>query len=66
MRNQVCLCKALLDVDRDPDFLVWLDNEGGPEHSPEEPTDDYVQEFDPMMNADFVLRWKQPEPQISD
>ncbi len=55
----ICLCQALLEVDRDPDFLVWLENEGGPEHGPEEPTDEYVQEFDPAMNADFVLRWKQ-------
>jgi hypothetical protein len=55
----ICLCRVLLEVDRDPDFLVWLENDGGSEHGPEEPTDDYIQEFNPVMNADFVLRWKQ-------
>ena len=58
----VCLCEALQALDRDPDYLVWTDNQGGPEHGPEEPTDDYVQAFDPAGNADFTLRWSQVEP----
>lgn len=58
----VCLCQALRLIDYDPDFLVWLENEGGPEHGPEEPTLDYERDFDPIGNADYRLTWRQPEP----
>ena len=61
----LCLCRALQAVDRDPDYLVWIDNTGGPEHGPEDPSDDYVRDFDPAANADFALTWHQPEPSPS-
>lgn len=59
------LCAALQDMDLEPGILIWMENSGGREHGPEEVTDDYVQEFDPEGNADFTLRWRQPEA-VSD
>ncbi len=56
-----CLCEVLQALDRDPDFLVWIHNQGSREHGPEEPTDDYVRAFDPAGNADFTLTWSQPQ-----
>src|ERR1700710_1710024 len=41
----ICLCRVLQDLNMDPDFLVWVENEGDREHGPEEPTDDYIREF---------------------
>ncbi len=57
----VCLCQALQAIDCDPDYLVWVENEGGAEHGPEEPVDDYIKAFDPRGNAEFVLEWRQAE-----
>ena len=62
----VCLCQALQAIDRDPAFLVWVHNEGGSEHGPEEPTEDYEQEFNPVGNADYVLTWCEPELETSE
>lgn len=59
----ICLCQVLQLLDVDPDVLVWVENAGGPEHGPDEPTDDYVREFNPQANANHVLSWSQPEPQ---
>jgi hypothetical protein len=51
----VCLCQALQPLDLDPNFLVRLENESGPEPSLHEPTLDYMREFRPSENADFRL-----------
>lgn len=57
----VCLCRALQVLDLAPDFLVWLENESGPEPSPHEPTRDYIRDFSPRENADFKLTWGGPD-----
>ena len=61
----LCLCQALQALDRDPDSLVWVENTGGPEHGPEDPSEEHISEFDPRGNADFTLRWRQAEPRLS-
>jgi hypothetical protein len=53
----ICLCEALEGLDLAPDFLVWMENESGPESSPHEPTRDYIRDFSPHENADFRLTW---------
>ena len=57
----ICLYQPLQAIDRDPDYWVWVENLGGPESRPNEPTDDYLAEFNPETNAGFTLTWKQPE-----
>jgi hypothetical protein len=61
----VCLRQALRPLDLDPDFLVWLENESGPEPGPHDPTQDYMREFRPRENADFRLTWPGSEPERS-
>ena len=61
----VCLCQALQAIDLDPDYLVWVENAGGPEHGPEDPSDDYATEFDPAGNADFRFTWRQAGPVLA-
>lgn len=53
----VCLCKALQGLNLGSDFLVWIENESGPEPSPHDPTRDYIRDFSPNGNADFKLTW---------
>ena len=62
----ICLRQVLQALDHDPDFFVWLENEGGPEHGPEEATQEYEREFDPVRNADYRLTWREPRPQAPD
>lgn len=59
------LCQVLQAIDHDPDFLVWLDNEGGPEHGLEEPTQDYERAFNPAGDADYVLTWREAESVVA-
>lgn len=47
----ICLCEVLQFLDREPGSLIWIENQGGPEHGPEEQTDSYLDEFDPVENA---------------
>ena len=61
----VCLCQALQAIDLEPGYLVWVENAGGPEHGPEDPSDDYLGEFDPIGNADFKLTWHEPMPVLA-
>jgi hypothetical protein len=44
----ICLCQPLQAIDRDPDYWVWLENLGDPEFRPNEPTNDYLAEFNPI------------------
>lgn len=53
----ICLCRVLQILDLDPDFLVWMENESGPQPSPHELTRDYIRDFCPRENADFKLTW---------
>jgi hypothetical protein len=57
----ICLCQSLHAFERGPDFLIWVENAGGPEPYPGDPTNDYLQDFDPKGNADVTLEWRQPE-----
>ena len=56
----VCLCRVLQAIDRKPDYLVWVENRGGPEPSPHDPSTSYVPKFDPISNADHTVRWGEP------
>lgn len=53
----ICLCRALQTLDRDPDFLIWLENNGEPKPHGKEPTVGYFREFQPKENADYRLTW---------
>lgn len=57
----VCLCRVLKAIDRLPDFLVWVENKGGPLRSPNEVTRDYVCELQPDKKAHFPLVWDGPD-----
>ena len=58
----VCLCQVLEAIDLEPGFLGWVENAGGPERSPNDPSEKYVPNYDPIGNADHKLCWRQPMP----
>jgi hypothetical protein len=61
----VCLCQVLQEVGRSTDFLVWVENEGGPRPSPNERTAVYFRQFRPKEKANYRLVWMEPELSIS-
>jgi hypothetical protein len=61
----ICLCQVLQQVNRKPDFLVWIENESGPRSHGRETTVACVRQFQPKKMADYRLIWRQPKPSIS-
>ena len=56
----ICLCRVLQAIDRDLDFIAWIENKSGPVPHDHEPTVGYVRDFQPDLNADFTLVWDGP------
>lgn len=59
----ICMGQVLKLIGADPDFVVWVTNERGREHSSDE-VEDYISDCEPIDNADFVLTWRQADAPI--